>query len=55
MKTVSLSELEERLLEYLSEVEQTGEPLIVTENGQPVWEVRPVAWIHAVTPAEEAV
>lgn len=42
MKTVSKGELKARMLEYFREVERTGEPLIVTDRGREVLEVRPV-------------
>lgn len=36
MNTVSKSALKARMLAYLREVEQTGEPLVVTDNNRPV-------------------
>lgn len=42
MKTVSKAELKARMLEYFREVERTGEPLRVTDQGREVLEVRPV-------------
>jgi len=42
-KHVSKSAFKARALELLREVEQSGEPLIVTDRGKPVIEVRPVA------------
>lgn len=42
MESVSKADLAARLLEYLSEVEATGEPLIVTDNGLPVLKVVPI-------------
>lgn len=42
-KHVSKSVFKARALELLREVEQTGEPLVVTDRGKPVVEVRPVA------------
>lgn len=43
MKTVSKGKLKAKMLEYFREVEATGEPLIVTDHGREVLEVRPVA------------
>lgn len=42
MKTVSKGKLKAKMLEYFREVEATGEPLIVTDHGREVLEVRPV-------------
>lgn len=39
---VSKRKLKARMLEYFREVESTGEPLIVTDHGREVLEVRPV-------------
>lgn len=36
MKTVSKSELKPKLLEYLREVEASGQPILVTDHGRPV-------------------
>ena len=36
MKVVSKSALKAKMLEYFRQVETTGEPLLVTSNGQPV-------------------
>jgi antitoxin (DNA-binding transcriptional repressor) of toxin-antitoxin stability system len=41
VKTVSKGKLQARMLEYFREVEATGEPLIVTDHGREVLEVRP--------------
>lgn len=35
-KTVSKSRLNSRILAYLREVEVTGEPLVITNRGEPV-------------------
>ena len=43
MKTVSKGKLKAQMLAYFREVEATGEPLIVTDYGREVLEVRPVA------------
>lgn len=40
---VSKGKLKSKMLEYFREVERTGEPLIVTDHGREVLEVRPVA------------
>jgi antitoxin (DNA-binding transcriptional repressor) of toxin-antitoxin stability system len=42
MKTVSKGILKAKMLEYFREVERTGEPLIVTDHGHAVLEVRPI-------------
>ncbi len=42
MKTVSKGKLKGKMLEYFRQVEPTGEPLIVTDRGREVLEVRPV-------------
>ncbi len=39
---VSKGKLKSKMLEYFREVERTGEPLIVTDHGRQVLEVRPV-------------
>jgi prevent-host-death family protein len=36
MPTVSKAHLKARLLEYLREVEETGEPVVITSYGTPV-------------------
>lgn len=42
MKTVSKGKLKAKMLEYFREVERTGEPLVVTDHGRAVLEVRPI-------------
>ena len=42
MKTVSKGKLKARMLEYFREIEATGEPLVVTDRGREVLEVRPM-------------
>ncbi|MEM6910187.1 MAG: type II toxin-antitoxin system prevent-host-death family antitoxin [Verrucomicrobiota bacterium] len=39
---VSKGKLKAKMLEYFRQVEQTGEPLIVTDRGREVLEVRPI-------------
>lgn len=39
---VSKGKLKARMLEYFREVERTGEPLIVTDHGREVLEIRPL-------------
>ena len=39
---VSKGKLKPKMLEYFREVERTGEPLLVTDHGRVVLEVRPV-------------
>jgi prevent-host-death family protein len=51
MITVSKSALKAKMLEYFRQVEETGEDLVVTDNGRPVAKV--VA-IRARTSAAEA-
>lgn len=43
MPTVSKSALKAKMLEYLREVERTGEELIVTDNQKPVLKIVPIA------------
>jgi antitoxin (DNA-binding transcriptional repressor) of toxin-antitoxin stability system len=43
VRTISKGKLKGRMLEYFRQVELTGEPLIVTDRGREVLEVRPVA------------
>lgn len=38
---VSKGKLKAKMLEYFREVERTGEPLIVTDHGREVLEIRP--------------
>ncbi|HEX4421331.1 MAG TPA: type II toxin-antitoxin system prevent-host-death family antitoxin [Kofleriaceae bacterium] len=42
MASVPKSALEGKMLEYLQQVEDTGEELVVTDNGRPVVKVVPV-------------
>ncbi len=42
MPTVSKSALKAKMLEYLREVERTGEELIVTDNQRPVLKIVPI-------------
>jgi prevent-host-death family protein len=42
MATVSKSALKGKMLEYFRQVEETGEELIVTDNGRPVVKVVPI-------------
>ena len=44
MAEVSKSALEAKVLEYLQHVEETGEELIVTDNGRPVVKVVAIIW-----------
>jgi antitoxin (DNA-binding transcriptional repressor) of toxin-antitoxin stability system len=43
MKTVSKGKLKAKMLEYFRQVEATGEPLIVTDHGRKVLQIRPLA------------
>ena len=40
-ETVSKSQLKKKTLEYLTKVEETGEPLIITEHGKAVLKIEP--------------
>lgn len=40
-KRVSKSQIKPRLLEYLREVQETGEPIVITDRGRPVLRVVP--------------
>ena len=51
MPTVSKSALKARMLEYFRQVEESGEPLVVTDHGRPVLRVVPMAEVKR--PAEE--
>lgn len=42
MATVSKSALKAKMLEYLREVERTGEELIITDNARPVLKIVPI-------------
>ncbi len=43
MRTISKADLATRLLiEVVREVEATGEPVVITEEGRPIIEIRPV-------------
>lgn len=48
---VSKSQFKAKALEYFRQVEASGEPIIVTDNGQPTLEVRRYAG-HARDPLE---
>jgi len=40
---VSKSKFKAKALEYFRQVEATGEPLVITDNGKPTLEIRKVA------------
>lgn len=42
MRTVSKSQLEAEMLRIFSEIERSGEELIVTDNNRPVLSIRPI-------------
>lgn len=42
MSTVSKSLLKGKMLEYFRQVEETGDELVVTDNGRPVVKVVPI-------------
>ena len=50
MSVISKSQLKAKMLEYLRKVEETGDELVVTDNGRPVVMVVP---IRKRTPAAE--
>lgn len=50
--TVTKSKLKARMLEYFREVERTGVPLVVTDHGREVLEVRPLGKPRVITPEE---
>lgn len=52
IKTVSKGKLKAKMLEYFREVEATGEPLVVTDRGREVLEIRPIAVKKKMTTAE---
>jgi prevent-host-death family protein len=41
MKQISKSQFKAKALELFREVEATGKPLIITDNGEPTLEIRP--------------
>ncbi len=43
MRKISKSQFKPRALELFREVEATGQPLIITDNGTPTLEIRPYA------------
>jgi prevent-host-death family protein len=43
---VSKGQFKAKALEYFREVERTGEPVIVTDHGRPVVEIRPYRGIE---------
>ena len=42
MKTVKASEFKAKCLRLMDEVEETGEPVVITKNGRPVAQLGPV-------------
>jgi antitoxin (DNA-binding transcriptional repressor) of toxin-antitoxin stability system len=48
MKTISKGNLKAKMLEYFRDVERTGEPLVVTDHGRAVLEVRPIQRISTI-------
>ena len=52
MRTVSKSALKAKMLEYLREVERTGEELIITDNQRPVLKIVPIAPKNRPTAAD---
>ena len=45
-RTVSKSKFKPRTLQYLREVEETGEPIIITDRGRPVVRIEPYTFGH---------
>lgn len=50
MQTVKASEFKARCLALMDEVARTGEPLLITKNGKPVAELRPLSGSRPKTP-----
>ena len=48
MKTIKASEFKAKCLRLMDEVAETGQPLVITKNGKPVAQLRPVV-THAPT------
>lgn len=46
MRKISKSQFKPRALELFREVEATGQPLIITDNGTPTLEIRPYTPPH---------
>lgn len=40
---ISKSKFKAKALEYFRQIEATGEPVIITDNGKPRLEIRPIA------------
>lgn len=51
-RQVSKSEFKARALELFRQVEATGEPIVVTDHGKPVVEIRPYRAAAARDPLE---
>ncbi|MFT4677809.1 MAG: prevent-host-death family protein [Patiriisocius sp.] len=43
MKKVSKSQFKPKALQYMRDVERTGEPIVITDRGKPTLELRPVS------------
>lgn len=50
MQTIKASEFKSRCLALMDEVAATGEPLLITKNGDPVAELHPHAGARRETP-----
>ena len=50
MQTVKASEFKAKCLALMDEVARTGEPLLITKQGKPVAELRPLAEARRKTP-----
>ena len=42
MRTVKASEFKAKCLKLMDEVAESGEPLVVTKNGKPIAQLRPI-------------
>jgi antitoxin (DNA-binding transcriptional repressor) of toxin-antitoxin stability system len=42
MTTISKSKLKARMLQIFREIEQSGQPITVTDHGQPVLKIQPI-------------
>ncbi len=56
MRTINASEFEARCLQLLEEVAESGEPLVITKGGEPVYVLSPypgrsaTSWLRSMRP-----
>lgn len=50
MQTIKASEFKAKCLALMDEVARTGEPLLITKQGKPVAELRPLSGVRRKTP-----